>query len=91
MLKWLQAHVTANSETLPLELEIVDPITVPELMSFETLEGNPTYYATKDPSTLPESLQKLQASVKEVSVLPIGLLSQSCRFLCVTVFTPRWR
>ena len=34
-------------------------------LSLAALEGNPTYYATRDPSTLPEDLQKLVKAVEE--------------------------
>jgi chromate reductase len=58
--------LNAAAEGAPaLEVELLDPLKFPSVMSLETLDGNPTYYAAKDPSTLPEDLQALIKAVEE--------------------------
>lgn len=65
-------NATAAEANAPvLDVEILDPLKFPSVLSLETLEGNPTYYAAKDPSTLPEDLQALVKAVEEADAFII--------------------
>jgi chromate reductase, NAD(P)H dehydrogenase (quinone) len=70
MVAFTQARAAAVAEASReankpgFEIEVFDPLTLPSVLSFQTLEGNPTYYATRDMSTLPDDLQKLVAAVE---------------------------
>jgi NAD(P)H-dependent FMN reductase len=43
---------------------VMDPLELPSIMNMSSLDGNPSYYATRDNSTLPEDVQKLIAAVE---------------------------
>lgn len=55
--KGVAAHNASNDDKLALE--IVDPLQFPSCTNLLINNGNPTYYATRDTTTLPEDLQKL--------------------------------
>ncbi len=52
-------------EGLQLETRVVDPLDYPSVTNLQTQNGNPTYYASKDPSSGPEDLAKLVRLVDE--------------------------
>ena len=70
VVKFVQARVAARNAAQDasgpkLEVSVVDPVELPSVMSLAALEGNPTYYATRDTSTLPADLQKLVKDVEQ--------------------------
>eukprot|EP00929_Paragymnodinium_shiwhaense_P118635 TRINITY_DN9054_c0_g1_i1.p1 TRINITY_DN9054_c0_g1~~TRINITY_DN9054_c0_g1_i1.p1 ORF type:complete len:226 (-),score=54.20 TRINITY_DN9054_c0_g1_i1:71-748(-) len=67
ILKYVEKSVAAANEKSPdavLKLEVVDPLNFPSVTDLTTNHGNPTYYATRDFSTLAPDLQKLVDLVK---------------------------
>jgi len=54
----------ASSEDVVLIPEVADPKDFPSCTDLMLNNGNPTYYHTKDPSTLAPDLQKLNAMVE---------------------------
>jgi len=65
VLKFAKARIeNMNAAGTPLEVQVIDPLEHKSLLSMETLDGNPTYYNTRDNSTLPQDLQDLIGKVE---------------------------
>ena len=47
-----------------MEIEVIDILNFPSLMSFATLDGNPSYYASPKPESLPEDIALLVSKVE---------------------------
>jgi chromate reductase len=47
-----------------LEVEVIDILNFPSLLSLSTLDGNPSYYAAPKPDSLPEDIASLVAKVE---------------------------
>ena len=61
------SFVKASVEAMPnnkLEIEVIDILNFPSLMSFASLDGNPSYYAAPNPSSLPEDIASLVSKVE---------------------------
>merc|ERR1711879_128494 len=48
----------------PLDIEVMDPLDYPTVLSFESMNGNPSYYHAKDAKDWPEDIQKLVSKVE---------------------------
>ena len=62
-----QLNSAAGEHPLLEVMHVVDILKMPSLLKLDVLNGNPSYYATKDPTSLPDDIAAL---VRQVVTAP---------------------